>query len=54
MSDIPDPIESLVTTLLKELGEDPGRGGLERTPSRVAGSLRYFTTGYDQNPIVAE
>jgi len=50
MSDIPDPIEPLVTSLLKEIGEDPGRGGLERTPSRVARSLRYFTTGYEKNP----
>ncbi len=50
MSDFPDPIEPLVTRLLKELGEDPGRSGLEHTPNRVARSLRYFTTGYEQNP----
>ena len=50
MSEIPDPIEPLVTSLLKEIGEDPGRGGLEQTPIRVARSLRYFTTGYEQNP----
>jgi len=50
MSEIPDPIEPLVTRLLKEIGEDPGRSGLERTPSRVARSLRYFTTGYAQDP----
>jgi GTP cyclohydrolase I len=51
MSEVPDPIEGLVTRLLKEIGEDPGRSGLERTPDRVARSLRYFTTGYAQNPI---
>ena len=28
MSDIPDSIEPLVTSLLKEIGEDPGRDGL--------------------------
>ncbi len=50
MSEIPDPIEPLVTRLLKEIGEDPGRSGLEQTPDRVARSLRYFTTGYEQNP----
>ena len=49
MSDIPDPIESLVTSLLKELGQDAGREGLERTPERVARALRYFTQGYGQN-----
>ncbi len=50
MSEIPDPIESLVSSLLKEIGEDPGRSGLERTPGRVARALRYFTTGYQQDP----
>ena len=50
MSDIPDPIESLVTSMLKELGEDPDREGLVRTPGRMARSLRFFTQGYDQNP----
>ena len=45
-----DSIEPLITTLLKELGEDPGRDGLERTPHRVAQSMRFFTSGYDQDP----
>jgi GTP cyclohydrolase I len=51
MSDeTPDPIEAHITSLLKELGEDPGRDGLERTPLRVAKSMRYFTQGYQQDP----
>ena len=50
MTDIPDPIEPLIATLLKELGEDPGRSGLERTPLRVAQSMRYFTSGYAEDP----
>jgi GTP cyclohydrolase I len=50
MNDIPDPMEDLVSSLLKEIGEDPGRDGLKRTPSRVARSLRFFTEGYAQNP----
>ena len=50
MSDVADPIAGLVTTLLKELGEDPGRNGLVKTPERVAQSLRFFTEGYQQNP----
>ena len=50
MSEFPDPIEPLVTRLLTEIGEDPGRTGLEQTPARVARSLRFFTTGYEQNP----
>ena len=50
MSEIPDPIEGLVGSLLKELGEDPGRDGLLRTPDRMARSLRFFTSGYQVDP----
>jgi GTP cyclohydrolase I len=45
-----DPIEPLIAQLLKELGEDPGRNGLLRTPARVAKAMRFFCTGYQQNP----
>jgi GTP cyclohydrolase I len=46
-----EPLEDLVRSLLKELGEDPGREGLQRTPGRVARSLRFLTSGYEQDPI---
>jgi GTP cyclohydrolase I len=46
-----DPIEGLVTALLKELGEDPGREGLEGTPARVSAAMRRFTDGYQQDPV---
>ena len=47
----PDPkrIAALVRSLLKELGEDPTRDGLKKTPERVAKSLTYLTRGYRQN-----
>jgi GTP cyclohydrolase I len=51
MSKSTDPIEPLVAQLLKELGEEPGRDGLARTPARVARSLRFLTSGYEQDPI---
>ena len=51
MSDTPDPIEHLVAQMLKELGEDPGRDGLLRTPARVARAMRFFTQGYEQDPV---
>lgn len=51
MSDPMDPIEGLIASLLKELGEDPGRDGLERTPHRVARAFRTFTEGYSTDPI---
>jgi GTP cyclohydrolase I len=42
-------IEKLVEQLLKELGEDPHREGLRRTPERVAKAMEYLTSGYTQN-----
>jgi len=45
-----DPIEGYVHALLKELGEDPGRDGLQKTPGRVARSYRFLTSGYDKEP----
>ena len=45
-----DPIGPLVQQLLKEVGEDPTREGLEQTPGRVAKALRFFTRGYQEDP----
>jgi len=45
-----DPLETHVESLLKELGEDPARDGLVRTPQRVAEALRFLTEGYQQDP----
>ena len=42
-------IAALVKSLLKEIGEDPAREGLKKTPERVARSLTYLTRGYRQN-----
>jgi len=41
-----DRLAELIGQLLRELGEDPGRGGLAETPDRVASSLRHLTEGY--------
>ena len=42
-------IAKLVRDLLVELGEDPEREGLKKTPQRVAKSLTFLTRGYRQN-----
>jgi GTP cyclohydrolase I len=39
-------IEALVHQLLVELGEDPAREGLVKTPERVARALAFLTHGY--------
>ena len=44
-----EPLEEVVRAFLRELGEDPTREGLLRTPHRVARSLRFLTSGYHQD-----
>jgi GTP cyclohydrolase I len=39
-------MQDLVTRLLIELGEDPAREGLVRTPQRVQTTLKFLTSGY--------
>jgi GTP cyclohydrolase I len=46
-----DPLEKHVHGILAGLGEDPERDGLERTPHRVARSLRFLTKGYGEDPV---
>jgi GTP cyclohydrolase I len=38
-----------VAALIREIGEDPAREGLLKTPGRVARALRELTRGYGQN-----
>jgi GTP cyclohydrolase I len=40
-------MQDLITRLLIELGEDPSREGLIRTPTRVEKALKFLTSGYD-------
>ena len=42
-------LERLIREVLKEIGENPDREGLERTPERVAKAYRYLTSGYRQD-----
>src|SRR5436305_1118838 len=41
--------ETLIRRVIEELGEDPERAGLVRTPHRVWESLAFLTDGYDHD-----
>ena len=38
-----------IRSILKEVGEDPARDGLLKTPERVDRSFRYLTSGYQKD-----
>jgi GTP cyclohydrolase I len=40
------PIAPRVREILEQLGEDPKREGLQRTPERVEKALQFLTSGY--------
>ena len=44
-----DKIANLTNKLLEEIGEDPKREGLIKTPLRVAKAWKFFSNGYKQN-----
>src|ERR1043166_2912371 len=43
-------MEEEIRRILKELGEDPDREGLQRTPQRVKQALSFLTQGYRMDP----
>ena len=44
-------MQELVRKMLEQLGEDPEREGLKKTPDRVAKSMKFMTKGYDEDPL---
>ena len=42
-------MNDLIAKLLEEIGEDPNRDGLKKTPTRWVDAMRELTSGYSQN-----
>lgn len=45
-----EKIASVYSGIIKNLGENPEREGLQKTPERVAKALQFLTHGYDLDP----
>lgn len=45
----PPSLEELYYGVLQNIGEDPEREGLLKTPARVAKSMEFLTRGYQEN-----
>ncbi|WP_107038795.1 GTP cyclohydrolase I FolE [Brumimicrobium mesophilum] len=48
--EVTDRLTEVYKGVLADLGEDPNREGLLKTPERVAKSVQFLTQGYKQNP----
>jgi GTP cyclohydrolase I len=44
-------VDDVFIRLLQYIGEDPTRGGLKETPERMAKAWKFWTSGYDRDPV---
>ena len=45
-----EKVKKLIHDLLTEIGEDPDREGLKKTPERVMKTWKFLTKGYHEDP----
>jgi GTP cyclohydrolase I len=48
--ELTERLAAVYKEVIKDLGEDPNREGLLKTPERVAKAMQFLTKGYDQDP----
>lgn len=48
-NEITENLKGSYTSIIKSLGEDPERDGLQKTPERVAKAMQFLTQGYNMN-----
>lgn len=44
-------LASHITDILSQIGEDPTREGLIKTPERVGKAMQFLTKGYQEDPV---
>ena len=42
-------LTELYEGIIRDIGEDPSREGLQKTPERAAKAMQYLTRGYTQS-----
>ncbi len=48
--DLTDALTGNFRNIIKQLGEDPQREGIQKTPERAAKAMQFLTQGYFTNP----
>lgn len=48
--EVTDDVKSRYKSIIEDLGENPSRDGLLKTPERAAKAMQFLTQGYHQDP----